>query len=195
LIFYEKDTFIPVAVWGRHLEQLRRGERKIEEKRTIRFRRRFNIVHHAHGELRQDIGQIPAIHHRAGTVVAAFLQHRRHGRLADRVIVFDEAIRRIIRKIHAKIIIEAARRRSVGDGFGKIHIPHAVTAAGGGAILGRPIPAQMPFAKRGGGIAVLSQQFRQRQPVRLDQRPAPRRQHAGFQPRAKRVAAGEKSIT
>src|SRR5208282_2317648 len=66
------------------------------------------------------------------------------------------AVGRITRQVHAEVGLEAERRRAADDGFSKIDVAQTVSAGRWLAVLGRPLPAEVPLANAGGGIAVLA---------------------------------------
>ena len=99
-----------------------------------------------------------------GRLMPPLSQRRGHRGDADGAVVLDEAIRRVVGQVHAEVVIEAARRRAVGDGLVKSTLPRP-SAGGWLAVFGRPVPAEVPFADAGGGVAVLAQQGRKGEPA------------------------------
>ena len=76
----------------------------------------------------------------------------------------------------------------------KSTLPSPSRLSGGLPSLRRPGPAEVPLADARGGVAVPAEQRGDGEPVGLDERSAPRRQHAGLQPRAEAVAAREQAV-
>ena len=128
---------------------------------------------------------------------------------ADRLVVFEETVRRPVRHVRAEVLVEPARGRSARDRLAEDLAPRGqvrlaqrrliILSLGDleqGTLLpgNRPIPAEMPLADTGGAVAVLFRQAGDRQPVGRDQRLAEHAHNAGLQPRPPVITAGQHRV-
>ena len=98
------------------------------------------------------------------------------------MIIFNEIIRRHVQRCADAVeIIEAMLQGTVGDGFGEIILVES--------------QAQVPFAERGGGVAVLPEQFSHGEAAGRDERLAFAPQNTRLQPRTPVVPARENAVT
>ena len=174
---------------------MRRSQSKIEKEGLPSLRGVLHSTDRPPRQFRKNLHQFPTRKHRTWPVKSTSAPLINGVRQTNSPIVFQKAIRRIIRHISPKIRIETSRDRSAADRLGEVHIAESIAShIGWRAILRRPLPSEMPLPNAMRGITMLLQKSRNGQSLRLDQRSVPRPKHPTLQPSTPSISPSEQRV-